>query len=180
MKDSRIAGRYAKALFELAIEHNVLEQVNEDMILIFQICNNNRELKNVLDSPIIKFEKKINIFNEIFGNKINKISKNFINLIIKKRRDNNILQITKQFNNIYNDYKGIEVAYVTSAFELDKEQKNNIINLLAQHTNKQIKLVEKIDKSIIGGFIINYSNKIYDASILTKINTYKREFTIKH
>ena len=180
MRDTRVAVRYAKALFDLSIEQNLLEPINLDMKFVSEVCSESKDFKAVLSSPVIRPDKKISIFNQIFADKINKMSLNFLNIIINKRRDNNIIAIAKQFNVIYNDYKGIELASVTSAFPLDETQKANLILTLKKKTNKQVILTEYIDPSIIGGFILNFGGNIYDASVIDKTKTLEREFKPKH
>ena len=66
MRDIKVASRYAKSLLKIAIEENSLEDLNNDMVLVNDVCINNKELTLLLQSPIIKSDKKTAIMNEIF------------------------------------------------------------------------------------------------------------------
>ncbi|MDP4266661.1 MAG: ATP synthase F1 subunit delta [Bacteroidota bacterium] len=175
MKDTRIAVRYAKALFDLSKEQNLLEQVNIDMQFVSDVCTKNKDFRGVLASPVIKANKKISIFKEIFSDRISKMSLGFLNIIMKKRRENNIVSITSQFAKIYNEYKDIEIAYVTSPIPLDESQKLTLIEVIKKKSQKSVKLIEKIDPEIIGGFILNFGGNIYDSSIKDKAKMVERE-----
>jgi F-type H+-transporting ATPase subunit delta len=77
MKQSRLANRYAKALFELALEEKKLDQIGADMALISETIDENKELENMLKSPVIKLEKKEKVMRQVFGKKTNPISLRF-------------------------------------------------------------------------------------------------------
>jgi F-type H+-transporting ATPase subunit delta len=176
MKNTRIAQRYAKALFDLAVEQNIIENVYNDVLLIKSICETNKDFLQLLASPIIKSDKKQAIIKEIFKNQIHSITLTYLLLITKKRREYYISQIAKKYIDFYKDYKGIEVITITSANQLDQITKQKILQKLKTFIHKEIELVEVLNSKIIGGFIIQYNDKKYDASILNKIQALSRNF----
>jgi F-type H+-transporting ATPase subunit delta len=178
MKNTRLAQRYAKALFDLAIEQNILENIYEDVLLIKNVCENNKNFINLLSSPIIRTDKKQAIIKEIFEEKINHFTLSYLLIITKKRREYFIGQIAKKFVDFYKEYKGIEVITITSANQLDQTTKQKILQKLKTFISKEIELVEVLNPKIIGGFIIQYNDKKYDASILSKVHSLSKNFLI--
>ena len=86
MKGTILASRYAKSLLTLSIQNNILEEVKNDMKMIYDVCQENRDLQLLLKSPIINIDKKQSILKELFGSSINKVTLAFLNIITFKRR----------------------------------------------------------------------------------------------
>lgn len=86
MKGTRAALRYAKALLNLAKEHGLHEEVNENMLLIANTISESKELQVMLKSPIIKSETKRNVLNAIFESHVNELSNGLIHLLIENKR----------------------------------------------------------------------------------------------
>jgi len=178
MKETRIAIRYAKALFELSLEQKSLEQTNSDMIIVNNVCLENKDFRLMLSSPIIKSDKKQSVLKSVFHEKLGKLSLAFLNIITAKRRESFIEPIAMQFLVLYKDYKGILPAVLTTASEADDDIRNKVKELVGGFTKKEIELQEEIKKDIIGGFILKFGQYQFDESIRKKIMKLKREFNI--
>jgi F-type H+-transporting ATPase subunit delta len=178
MKETRIATRYAKALFELSIEQKSQEQTHLDMILVHTVCQENKDFRLLLSSPIINSDKKQHIMKSLFEGKMGKLSLAFLNIIAAKRRENFIDPIAEQFLVLYKEYKGIISAYLTTASGADDLIRNSVKGLVRGFTKKDVDLVEEIKSEIIGGFILRFGQYQFDDSIRKKIMKLKREFNI--
>jgi F-type H+-transporting ATPase subunit delta len=178
MVETKVASRYAKSLLGLAIEQGILDAVKNDMSLIAGTCATSSELTLLLNKPIVSVSKKIAILTDLFGKKINPVTLKFLTLITKKRREPNLEAIANEFVGSYKEYKQIETVVITSAFGLDEKLRKEVLALVKKDTKSEIELVEKVDKSIIGGFIIKKGDKEFDASILKKLNKIKQEFNM--
>ena len=97
MKQSRATIRYAKALFQLVIEQDTLEQSYNDMVFLDAVCTESKELSLLLKSPIVKTDKKLKILEEIFGSKIDKVTMSFINIVTTKKRESLLLILQKKY-----------------------------------------------------------------------------------
>jgi len=172
MRVSLAGNRYAQSLLDLAIEQNQLDAVFNDMDLIASTIGGSKELSILLDSPVVKSEKKQVILNQLFGSKISKLSTQFLELISLRKRNSLLKDIANSFIAMYKKHKNIVVAEITSAVKLNDDQKKNIIALLK--TDATVEMVEKIDPSILGGFIVRVDDKQIDASILREINDLKQ------
>ena len=178
MRETRIAIRYAKALFDLALERNTLEQIKTDMELVVSVFKQNRNLRIILQSPIINEKKKVAITKAIFENKLREISLHFLIIIIRKRREANILAIAEQFIILYKDYKKITTTFLQTVVKIDDNIKKKVVELMKHQTEGEIELIEEIKKELIGGFVLSFKDKQYDASILRQIENLKKEFDI--
>ena len=176
MKQSRATIRYAKALLQLSIEQNTLEESYYDMVLLDGICSQSKELSLLLKSPIVKTNHKLKIFDLIFTNKISKVSMSFVNIIIVKKRESLLQGIAKSFVNLYKTYNNIETATITTAIKISDELKNKVISYIKTQTNNKVELKEVIDENIIGGAIIRMGDKQLDASISTEISELRQTF----
>lgn len=180
MQDSKAVYRYAKALFELANEQKVLETVHSDMQLIEKVIKESRELRSLIKSPVVKFDKKNEIFNEIFGTHISALTKTFVNLVIKKHREGNFADVVTQFHRIYLEKNDIEEVYLTSAVQLDQQFKDEIISFIQKDTKHKVQLEEQIDPAIIGGFMLRYSGKQFDARVSRRLELMRQELSKKY
>lgn len=178
MEDSRIHIRYAKALFEIAVEQQFLEKAYEDTILIFDVCKSNRDFEMLLASPIIHTGKKVAIIKEVFTNSLHPVCLSFLLLIIKKRREANIKLIAESFIHIYKEYKGIKVAQLKTAIVLDEATRKEFVSLLATQTKHTIELTEIVKLEILGGFVVTIDDRESDNSLSDKIQRLKKEFDV--
>lgn len=166
MSSHRIATRYAKSLIQLAQENNQLPAVQADMKSIDAIFENSRELKLMFKSPIIPADKKQNIVKSLFEGKINEIVYRFLTLMIKKGREADFHQTVASFIEQYNVIKGITPVTVTSAVKLDATLIQSMIANLKKNENLQeIELHEAINPEMIGGFVLQYGDKMIDSSV---------------
>lgn len=164
---------YAKALFDLAKERNELEMIIKDMKLIASACSS-KDFMMMLKSPVINSDKKLKIVREVFKDAISKTTFTFLEIIIRKRREKFIPDIAESFEDFYQDHKGILVTHVRTAVPVTPEIRKEIIGIMKKHTDKEIVLEEETDEELIGGFVLNWKDKQYDASILNQINKLRK------
>ena len=176
MRHSRVTIRYAKALLQLAIEQNTLEQSYKDMVLLDAVCTENKDLSLLLKSPIVKTDQKLSIFNAIFGSKLGEVSMAFINIITTKKREGLLALIASSFISLYKTHKKIETATVTTATPLDDALRTEVINFIKKHGDDNVDLTEKVDEKIIGGAIIRMGDKQLDASVSKAISELRQTF----
>lgn len=178
MENSRIHIRYAKALFDLAIEQRLLEQVFADMKLISETICNSRELDVILRSPIIQTEKKLSIIKNVFQQNTCILTQKYLEIIVRKRRESFIKGIANGFIHFYKEHKKIKEVIMRTAVPLEKDTCNRIIDIMKQKTGFEIELKEIVDPKLIGGFVITMDDKQFDSSILKQVKRLKKEFDI--
>ncbi len=174
MADTRAAQRYVKSLLGLAVEKNVLEDVHKDMLLFAEVVDANRELKLALNNPIIKHDKKREILELLFKGKVNPLTIAIFDIITKKHREPILYTIAREFHSAYNEHKGIGVATVTSAVPLDSGLRNEVLEIVKKlNDRKEVELIEKVDPSLIGGFVLNVGDRQIDASMKSRLKALK-------
>jgi F-type H+-transporting ATPase subunit delta len=173
-----VATRYAKSLLQLANEKGQLEKVYADMQLVKSVCEENREFTNFLNSPIIKTDKKVSVIKEVLSGKVSEITSGFLTVLTHKRRESYMNEIAKAFISQYKQYKNILTAVITSAVGIDKTVKAKVLELVKQTTTGEVELVEKVNKDLIGGFVLTIGDKQVDASVSRKLNELRKAFSV--
>ena len=177
MKETRVAQRYAKSLISLAEERQVLEQVKEDMVIIKSVCKENRNLYNLLKSPVVKTDKKSAILKEIFAKELSELSLTFLNIITKKKREATLSAIANNFIDLYNKSKNIITARVTTAVVMTEDIRKEVLSRLKSIVGDvNVQVEERVDEAILGGFIIRVGDREFNASASNKLQKLKREF----
>ena len=176
MADFRILHRYATSLLETSLEKNNLEVVASDIQLLVQTLEQSKELKSMLDSPVVRSEVKLNILKEIFSKRISKDSMDFVEFVISKNRESLLSSIGKRFLELRDDHLGIANVFVTAAADFTSEQKNVLQGRLEKILDKKVQLNFKTDLSLVGGFIAKVNDTLYDASIRHQLELLKKQF----
>ncbi len=164
----KAAKRYAKALFEISSSN--LDAVQKDMHRLKDTFESHPDLLKFLKNPTVAASKKLAAVQKLFGANVSDNTAKLINLLGQKDRLSLLKNIAVSFNELYKNSKGIKEAEVISAIPLDDTLKNGILNKIKEITgSSQIKLTNKVDPSIMGGFILNIDDLRYDASISGKL-----------
>lgn len=176
MNESRIHGRYAGVLLDLAVEKQLQDIVFDDVKLISDVCIQNKDFNDLLSSPIVEPKKKKIIIDEIFSKHLHSLTISFLHQLIKNKRENLIRGISISFIKKYKESKGILTAYVQTASELSKYFLDQLIGILEKQTGEKIEIVQQIKPELIGGFIVTIDDKQLDKSIFNKLQRLKKEF----
>ena len=179
MSIARIAGRYAKSLIDLAQEQGKLETILSDMSA-FRTATENREFYMMLKSPIINTTKKRNILKTIFADSFDEMTMAFVNIVLTKGREEFLPEICQEFVGQYREIKNITSAKVISATELQDDTLDKIkskIRTEMTEGNGEVEISTQVDPSLLGGFVIEIGDKLYDASVATRLKNLKKEFT---
>ena len=171
-----VSKTYGDALFELALEEDKLDILFEESKVIREVFLNNSELIKLLNHPKIDKDEKIKVMENIFTERASKDFVGFLTIIIKKERQNYIIEILDYFIAAVKEYKKIGVAYVTTAIELTKDKRKSVEEkLLATTKYEQFEMNFTVDSSIIGGMIIRIGDRVVDSSIRTKLNELSKD-----
>ena len=169
-----VSDRYASALYDLAAEKKMVDSVLEDLSNLKNILKDNKELSLVVKSPLITSIDKLNIFESLLKKiNANELTSTFLKVIEKNKRFSNLASIITQFMNINSQKRGDVLADITSADELNDDQKNNITNQLKSILGDKLSLSFDVDKNIMGGLIVKVGSKMIDTSLANKINKLK-------
>lgn len=176
MRNIKAASRYAKALMDLSLDNKKVEEVYADILSLSKTIQGSTDLQAVINSPVISADKKQGAFNAIFGKNFNEISLKYINLLIDKNRESLLPEIANQFILQYKIYKNIVTVEVTSAVKLTPELTKKVLTLVKH--DGEVEIIEKVDPSLIGGFIVKVGDKQIDASIAKKFKDLRKEIIL--
>ena len=174
----RIATRYAKSLIDLASEQGKLDPVYADMQYLQEVVKN-RDVYLLLKSPIIHADKKVKIVEALFSSKVDVLTMLYLRLLINKRREMYLPEIALAFDQQFKTLRKITSVTVTTATPMSESLLDDLRKkLLASGvTSENLDIETKIDPDIIGGFILEFDNKRYDASVEQKLKELKSQFS---
>ncbi len=172
---SEISQRYALALYDLSKEKNQTEEFITNMTAFIKIFNSNKDLKNFVKNPTYSVENQKIVFDKILSlMNFNKLVKNFFQILIIKKRIFYLDKIIEEFLKLISLKRGEVTGNLISPKEIDENSILEIQREISTNIKRSIKLKSKIDKSLIGGIIIQIGSLMIDASIKNKLQKYKK------
>ena len=174
MSVNRIATRYAKSLLQLAIERNSLETIKGDLEQL-KIAFKNKDLELMTKSPVIKGSQKMDVFKEVFAG-VDNLTMTFLEVLTNKGREVALPEIIKEFFTQYNKKIGILPVKMTTAVPVDNtvlaQAKAKILSSGISAT--QVEIQNIVNPDILGGFLLEYDGKVYDASVSTRLRKLRK------
>lgn len=164
---------YSEALFEIAVEDNLLDTVKNELDAIKSSFDECPDIYEVLSVQSISHEEKINVLKNIFEGKITDTVLDFLCVLTENGRIKEFPGIYEEFYSLWCDKTGVMLINVTSAVKLTDEQRNRLTKALSAKYNKTVLLNEKVDPKILGGVIVNFKDTCLDGSIRAKLNSLK-------
>ena len=170
------AGRYSLALYELAQESNILDEVESHSSEIIQLISKSKDFSSFIKDPTNKKEDQLNAIQKIFEYyKLNNLLKKFLSFLILKKRFFYVEKILKDFIETCSKKRGELKAELISAKKLTENEINNIKEELTINFTSKIKLNYKQDLSLIGGLIVQVGSTMVDTSIKNKLQQIEKE-----
>lgn len=176
MASTRAAIRYAKAILDLANSKGVAEIVNNDMKSIALAIGTNIELSTFILNPTTKVEIKESALLEVFAN-TNGVTKGLFHLLFENKRFEILEAIALEYNKLFDQSNGIEVAKVTTAIPMDAALEAKVLDKIATLSDKKITIENIVDPAIIGGFVLRIGDQQYNASVANRLQVLKRELS---
>ncbi len=170
-----MARRYAKALFELALERQILEQVSDEVKSFGRILETESRVRAYLLSPEIDKRQKREFLQRLFSEKISNLFYHFLLLLVNKGRQRYFAEIVFEFARIYDLKHNRMRATVTSAIALEEREVEEIRGLLSRLMQAEIVINSKVDAGILGGVIIQIGGKVIDGSLIHQLELMRRQ-----
>lgn len=164
-----VSSTYSEALFEAAIEENILEAIKEEFDFVISVYKEYPELYELLNTPKIAIGEKKESVTQVFSEKVSDHMLNFLKILLDKKRTTQLENIKHDFDKLYDNHFGIEEAIVKSATELSKEQIASIKKELDALTGKNIRIKTRIDVNLVGGLYIKIGDRVLDGSIQKRL-----------
>jgi F-type H+-transporting ATPase subunit delta len=172
-KNVILAKKYGRAIYEIAAEQHSLKETEEGLRLIVDTINENQELADLLNHPLLGKDVKKNTIKEIFAGKVQPIVLQFCYVVIDKGRINVLANMVDIYTALAHEGMGVEEATVTTALPLSDKQVELLKSKLSEVFGKKIIIKQKVDSALIGGFTIQVGDRLIDGSIARQLNTLK-------
>ena len=177
MVEDRIGYRYAKSVFSLAEEKNVLDDVKVDMDSISATIKASPELKRLLDSPLVNSGKKHKILEQVFSGEFKaELTTLLVQMLVRKGREKFLPYVAEGFIKLHDEAKGVRRGILTTAQSLSIDQRREISQILKDQTGQVTILEERVDPEIIGGFVLKVGDTLFDGSVASSLRKVKQEF----
>ena len=176
MKPTKTAFRYAKATLAYANENKFSDKVAEEMQELIELHESSRQLNGLLSNPFLPNTKKQSILRSIVPNPSD-VTQKLLSLLISNNRLFLLKEVAKSYINLFNEQQGELNATVISAIPLTQKLENQIHDKLEDFSGKKIHILNKIDKSLLGGFILKIGDMEFNSSLAYKLKTFKAKLT---
>jgi F-type H+-transporting ATPase subunit delta len=174
MNESQISVRYAKALFQSALEKKQLDAVYKDMELVSDTCKV-EDFQEMLMMPSLQVSQKIKLASSIFQKHLSELSLSLINLVIENKREAQLAGIARNFSTLYRKHQGIRTASLVTATPIDDSSLKEIKSLIKKAYDSEVELSSTVDQDVIGGFILTVEDQQYDASVASSLQKIKKQ-----
>ncbi|MGE5701116.1 MAG: F0F1 ATP synthase subunit delta [Clostridia bacterium] len=172
---SGVAKRYARALFEVAKERGLIDQIETETKSIVAAVNENTELSKILTHKQIAPESKKQLVSDLFGKNVAVETLNFLNLLIENDRESALADIVASYVVIANGERGIADAIVTTAKPLNDEEQAVLASEFGKKVNKTLRVQTVVDPTILGGVVVRIGDRLYDGSIKRKLEQFAHQ-----
>jgi F-type H+-transporting ATPase subunit delta len=173
---SAVAERYAAALADVAVERKNSETIKGNLAVFVEAFSSIADLRNALESPALNAEVKRKVIAEVAGKMgLDVAVRNFIYLVVDHRRTEILPEIEQAFLSELNERLGIVDAEVTSAHELNDEEKRQLSAVLEQRTGKKVQPRFQIDGALLGGAVVRLGSTIYDGSVRDQLKRLREQ-----
>ncbi len=174
---SPLVNRYAQAVFSLAMEQGLQGQVVDELNAFERLLQDNRGLRECLLNPFIPGERKQAVVAELFDAVFLPLTRNFLRLLITKRREPIMAGITRRVNDLLRQSRGILAVRLASAQKLTAEQAATIRDRLSLIFKRQVELETAQDAELLGGIVIQAGYRLIDGSIRGQLDNIQYELS---
>lgn len=178
MDQSKIAVRYAKACYQSALPGKPLEEVYEDFCLLTDVISQSPELKWLLASPILSASRKLNILLQAFGQSLHEHTRRCLKLIFDQERENHLPGILRYFIDLYRQKLNIRTITLTSASAISDDKLQSLRIRLTELLKAQVVMETKVNPELIGGFLLQFNNQQYDASVKGQLKEFRKKIIV--
>jgi F-type H+-transporting ATPase subunit delta len=169
-----IAQVYARALFEVAEDRDLIDQIHDELTQFSDAVSENRQLATFFFSPYFSTdEKKEGLKKAVTG--ADPGFMNFLEALIERHRMPAIFRIKARYQDMWEHARDLLPVELTSAIELDSATVASIGERVGQQTKRTVELTSTVDPDILGGIVLRVGNVILDASIRNRLEQLRKQ-----
>jgi F-type H+-transporting ATPase subunit delta len=163
--DSRVAKRYARALFGSALKLGEVARVDEDLTALTDAMARDKRLSRLMVSPNVGRDEKLGILDRVFGATMAPLSRQFLRLALEKRRESEIRLVHLHYKELRREHENVLHATVTSALPMSQTERSALITKLVGETGRRVEADFDVDDQLIGGVKVAYGDYVLDGSV---------------
>lgn len=171
MLKGAVAGRYAEALYEIAVADKMVDKLESELRAVVKILQSEPDLLKVLYHPRIIAAEKKDVLKALFGGKISEVAMNFLCLLVDRQREAYLAGIIEVFVDYANQARNIINVEVVSAVELNKEDRKRLVKTLGKMTGKEVRVDYSVDPSLMGGILVRIGDRVIDGSVKARLKS---------
>lgn len=176
VKRSSIARRYAKALFELALESNRVEEVGSQLQSLLSAFESSEESRAVMMAPVLTGDERVKLVEALLAAlPLDPIVANALRLLAERSRLADLPDIVGGYTDLADRHVGRVRAQVTTAIAISEEQVQQIAQSLSGATDRKVTVERKVDPTILGGVVAQIGSIVYDGSLRTQLEEMKKQ-----
>jgi ATP synthase F1 delta subunit len=169
-----IAQVYARSLFEVAQEHDKLDEVRDQIGQFADALGESRDLQTFFFSPYFSTEeKKKGLASALEG--ADPVVENFLALLIENHRMPVLFRVRRELDQMWREVNKLLPVQITSAVELDRAVTQQIGDEIGRQTGRTVELTSTVDPDVLGGLVVRVGNSILDASIRTRLERLRKQ-----
>jgi F-type H+-transporting ATPase subunit delta len=169
------ARRYAEAAFQIGRADGTLDAWERDLGQLGELLAHD-ELRGLLEHPAITFARKEKVMGQVAGD-VSREALALVLLMVRRGRPGAIARMIEHFGELLRRERGIALAEVRTALPLDDEQRQAVAERLAELTGDKIEMDETVDESLIGGIAVRIGDRLYDASVRSRLERLRARMT---
>jgi F-type H+-transporting ATPase subunit delta len=177
MLNQAVARRYASALFDLAQEKGLVDQVDQEFGMVVQMADANPQLRAVVNDVLMSPEVKSDLIQKLFTGKISPLVLNFLLVVVRKRREAFFPQMYRSYLDLANEARGIVEVEVRSAVPLPEELAQTLEHKLVARLGKRVKFQTQVAPELIGGLVVRVGDELMDGSVRTRLRRMRERLT---
>lgn len=162
----QVARRYAAAAYQVAKQHNSVQEVQDDLDAIVQLLETKEDLREVVESPKIDRQRKLKLIDSLFSDRARPITLRLLRLLVEKRREEELTLIRDAYQRIREKDQGILRIRIRSALPLSDDQVQRIADRIADQTSMRVLTETEVSPNLIGGVSVQYEDYVLDGSVL--------------
>jgi F-type H+-transporting ATPase subunit delta len=177
MLNQAVARRYASALFDLAQEKGLVDQVDQEFGMVVQMADANPQLRAVVNDVLMSPEVKSGLIQKLFTGKVSPLVLNFLLVVVRKRREAFFPQMYRSYLDLANEARGIVEVEVRSAVPLPEELAQTLEHKLVARLGKRVKFQTQVAPELIGGLVVRVGDELMDGSVRTRLRRMRERLT---
>lgn len=172
---SPVARRYAQALYQEADAKGAVDRTDDDVQTLRETFRTSRELKTLVESPIVGQDKKEAVLNRLFAEHLAPLTMRFMHLLLEKEREDELPAVIDAYAEQRDRRLGIVEAHVKTARPLSADEVEKLRERLAERTGKDVRLRLDVEPELIGGLVVRIDDTVYDRSVRHQLGALREQ-----